>query len=68
MMKALALEIIVGREASRRTRKYANVEDVDIKDNGKELALPSSSPIYGYGYGVSNKDDGWSGSICPCPS
>ena len=38
-MKALALEMIVGREESRRTRKYAIVEDVDIKDNGKVIAL-----------------------------
>ena len=47
MMKALALEIIVGREASRRTRKYANVEDINIESNEEGLALHSSSPVDG---------------------
>ena len=62
--------------------KYTDVEDVDVKDNGERIALPSSYAIYRdvdvdgdedkdrdiYGDGFGNKNDSWDGRNHSCAS
>ena len=53
-----------------RTGKDADVEDVDVKADGEEIALPSYYPVYGDGYkdGLGEKNYGWGGHNRPCAS